>query len=379
MYFCVLFFQDMNENIRLQELKNYKILDTEVDKELDEIVTIASAILDTPISLISLVDENRQWFKSKKGLAVSETPREEAFCQHALHQPDEVLVVNDVFNDERFRLNPLVLGDPNIRFYAGAPLQTPTGNVLGTLCIIDNKTRKISENQKKALQLLAKKVMDHLNTRKLLLDQKEIIETNAAKLKKLTDRAPGAIFQLRITPDGKRNFSFMSKGIQNIHPDLDMEKLKEDPEIAFKVIHPEDLPLVLDELKGSFKNLHDWDQEYRVVSKDGKVYWHWVNATPEREPDGTVVWHGTFQDVTHKKEYIKALEQILFDISHVMRKPVSTLMGLSNAIDVSLDDEKRLREFFEISKTVTEELDSYIRILNTNYTKIKKEADLEIT
>ena len=115
----------MNEQNRLQELKSYKILDTLPEKELDELAEIASVICDTPISLVSFIDEKRQWFKARKGIEAQETPREDAFCQHTLQTPKEVLVVNDPLNDERFKNNPLVLGNPHIRFYAGAPLETP--------------------------------------------------------------------------------------------------------------------------------------------------------------------------------------------------------------------------------------------------------------
>lgn len=150
-------FFSMNEYLRLQELESYHIMDTLPDNELDELVEIAAAILDTPISLISLVDSERQWFKVNKGLEARQTPRQDAFCQHALHNPKEVLVVEDPLTDERFRENPLVLGDPNIRFYAGAPLESPNGQVLGTLCVIDNKPRKISNQQKKLCSSLRKK------------------------------------------------------------------------------------------------------------------------------------------------------------------------------------------------------------------------------
>ncbi len=157
---------------RLEDLKSYRILDTPPENDFDELAEIASLICDTPISLISFVDEFRLWFKAKKGLEVTETPSRDSFCQHALHTPKKVFVVNDSLKDKRFKNTPLVTGHPKIRFYAGAPLETPNGNVLGTLCIIDDKPRTISANQEKALKILSKKVMDYLNTRNLLKTRK---------------------------------------------------------------------------------------------------------------------------------------------------------------------------------------------------------------
>lgn len=263
----------MKEQDRFQELYKYKILDTPPDKELDELAEIASAICDTPISLISLIDESRQWFKARKGFDIQETPRKDSFCQHALQHPKEVLVINDPLNDKRFQNNPFVYGQPYIRFYAGAPLETPQGNVLGTLCVIDNKPRNISENQKKALQLLAKKVMSYLEDRKLIIEQADKIELTASRLKKITDQVPGAIYQFESSSDGKISFQFISKGISDIHPCLKPEELKEKLDKILNFIHPNDLALVQKSFQESISNLTEWDIEFRIVSDDGSIIW----------------------------------------------------------------------------------------------------------
>lgn len=361
----------MNEKDRLQELREFRILDTLPERELDEIAEIALAVCNVPISLISFVDDNRQWFKAKKGIDMQETPRKLSLCQHALQNPSEVLVANNLLQDERFKNHPFVLGPPHIRFYAGAPLTTRKGNVLGTLCILDYRPRKISEQQKRALQLLAKKVMDFLETRKLLLEQGSQIESSAGRLKKLTDQAPGAIFQFEMKPDGKKFFSFLSKGISDIHPNLSPQVLKENPLIAIDVIHPDDQSHVRESLYDSFTNLTPWSIEYRVILDDEKIAWHWSNANPEKQNDGTVIWYGTFQDVTVRKKYTKALEQMLSDISHVMRRPVATMLGLAEAFEIETNlSESTLREYLTHLKTVSEEMDAYIRKMNKAYSKI---------
>lgn len=361
----------MNEQERLQELLNYEVLDTPAETELDELAQIASAICDTPISLVSLIDQDRQWFKASVGLDVKETPREDSFCQHALHNPEEVLVVENSLQDQRFKENPLVLGDPHIRFYAGAPLKTPTGNVLGTLCIIDNKPRKLSEKQKNALKLLAKKAMDYLNDRKLLIHQSRHIELSALKLKKLTDQAPGVIYQFEMSPAGEMSFTFVSKGIAKLHPQLSVEKLMQQPEIAFSIVHPDDLSTVQESIQVSFETLTLWNVEYRIVLDNGGISWHWGYAKPERKEDGTVVWYGTFQDITNVKEYEEALEQISFDISHVLRRPVSTMLGLTAIIEKEEMDEAGFKEYAGYIKVVSEELERFTRQLNEVYEKKK--------
>jgi len=155
-----------NETLRLKALDSYSILDTFSDRDYDNLTAIASEVCNIPISLISLVDDQRQWFKSHHGLPVDETPKEYSFCAHAIQQPDQLFVVPDARKDKRFLENPLVTGDPYIVFYAGVPLVTEEGMPLGTLCVIDKKPRRLTKNQKKALEALSNQVMKLLELRK---------------------------------------------------------------------------------------------------------------------------------------------------------------------------------------------------------------------
>ncbi|GAC21457.1 hybrid sensor histidine kinase/response regulator [Paraglaciecola arctica] len=172
-----------NEAARLKALYDYDVLDTDAEKIFDDLTQLAAQICDTPITLISLVDPNRQWFKSKVGLDAEETSRDIAFCAHAIHQK-EIFEVQDTLKDQRFFDNPLVTSAPNIRFYAGTPLVSHDGHAIGTLCVIDDKPNKLTSDQRQALEVLGRSVISQMELRKKI---KELKQANIHKTEFLSN------------------------------------------------------------------------------------------------------------------------------------------------------------------------------------------------
>ncbi len=163
-----------NEKERLAALRDYQILDTDPEQSFDDLTDLAAYICGTPIALITLIDSDRQWFKSHHGLDISETPRNTAFCAYAI-LGDDLFIVEDALQDGRFQQNPLVQSEPKIRFYAGAPFTSRTGHALGTMCVIDRQPRTLTSEQMLALRALSREVERQLEFRHNLLELKSAL------------------------------------------------------------------------------------------------------------------------------------------------------------------------------------------------------------
>ena len=173
-----------DEQARLEALRHFKVLDTDPEEAFDDITRLASYICQTPSALISFVDADRQWFKSRVGFEPQESSRDVSFCAHAILQPGPT-VVRDTLDDERFRDNPYVLSAPYIRFYAGAPLVSTEGFKLGTLCVLDNVPRILFSDQADALQLLSKQVMALLDLRRTVAYMESALNEKRARVEEL--------------------------------------------------------------------------------------------------------------------------------------------------------------------------------------------------
>ncbi len=155
-----------DERQRQTDLDSYGIVDTLEEQAYDDLTRLAADVCGVPMALITFLDGDRNWFKSRLGMQATQVPREVSFCEHLVLKPDEVLIVNDAKSDTRFCGHPLVLGEPHIRFYAGAPLVSPTGHTLGAICALDTEPRELDSTQVETLRFLATQVMEKLEERR---------------------------------------------------------------------------------------------------------------------------------------------------------------------------------------------------------------------
>jgi PAS domain S-box-containing protein len=264
-----------NEAARLETLHRYAILDTVPEQEFDDLTRLAALICGTPVALVSLVDADRQWFKSRVGVEATETPREVAFCAHAILQPD-VLVVPDALMDERFRTNPLVLGEPRVRFYAGAPLLSQEGHALGTICVTDRIPRDLSPEQQEALRALSRLVVTQFELRRSVSDLSQAMQERRRAETELDQLFTLSLDMLCIAGfDGY--FKRINPAWEKVLG-IPTEELLSRPFLDF--VHPDDREATLAEMKHIGRGRVTFSFENRYRCGDGTYIWMLWNATP---------------------------------------------------------------------------------------------------
>ena len=297
-----------NEIARLEALRAYDILDTPPERACDDLVQLAAQLCGTPIALISLVDTGRQWFKARVGLDACETSRENSFCAHALLQPGELFVVPDATADPRFAGNPLVTGEPRVRFYAGVPLVTPEGHALGTLCVIDRVPRELSAGQQSALGRLARLAMDQFELRRKLTggasspDALSDLHASLSRYRALFESSPDAIFILEAMGPERGRILSANPAAATIHGySLD--------ELLRLRVQDLDTPETAAPAPGRFQQILQgrtlvFEVEHR--RKDGTIFPVEVTASP-LQLDGRTYVLAIDRDITERNQTRRAL------------------------------------------------------------------------
>lgn len=338
------------EAARLRALADYSIVDSASETVFDDITLIAATLFKTPIALISLLDDTRQWFKAKVGTEVQETPREHAFCNHAIRHPEEVLVVTDARQDTRFAANPLVVGAPYIRFYAGAPLVTADGFALGTISVIDTVARDCTAQEAQALRALSRQVVHLLEQRRANQNFERALTTQRSAEVELRQRE--ALFReaYEQAPIGKALVAVTGQWLQVNR--VICEILGYSPEELLRstfqaITHPDDLEADLgyvhDMLAGTIRS---YQMEKRYLHKQGHIVWMLLSVSLVRdERDQPVFFVSQLQDITERKRLERAQEGFFAEVSQELSRPMtelrSSLSSLTDRLGETLPPETR--------------------------------------
>jgi PAS domain S-box-containing protein len=362
----------VDEDERLAALYRYEILDTPPEAALNDLVQLAARICGTPMALITLIDETRQWFKASFGLEGSETPREEAFCAYNLSGEQDPLVVADATQDDRFADNPSVVGDPRIRFYAGAPLVTPDGHSLGSLCVLDHQPRQLSHEQYETLRVLARQAQAQLELRLL---SRELEKRNEALQSEMEERRRRHLEQARlaaiIESSDDAILSMSTDGIvQSWNAGATRIYGYEASEMLGRRIHelaPIELHNELDELLSrAAAGANVSGHETIRCRRDGTRFDASVTASPIREDGVVCAISWIVRDITAKKSAEREMSEALrlqqraieelrqageikssfvSVVGHEFRTPLTVIQGFSELIAHEDFSEAEVREY----------------------------------
>jgi signal transduction histidine kinase len=353
-------------NNRVAALKSYEILDSLPEKEYDDLARLASEICQTPISLISLLDDKRQWFKSNHGLDVRETPIEYAFCSHAIINPDEILIVEDSRKDQRFAGNPLVTGDPHVIFYAGVPLVDSRGFALGSLCVIDHTAKQLSDSQLSALKILGKQVVNLIELRKV---NRDLIAAHQVLLEKndQLDQSHNTIgkseVELKETAQ-KLEIALQAGSLGSYDLDLATGRMSSSSmckanfglgvEASFDFddligsILPQDRQAMQDSVREAVLRHGTYQSEYRVLWPDKTI--HWISASGQciYEADGSALrMVGVTRNISKQKALEEKMENLVYERTQQLLEANASLLELNQDIHASNQILKKSNESLE--------------------------------
>lgn len=304
---------DKVKNInRLKELESYCLIDSLPEKIYDEITELTASICDTPVSLVTVVSDTRQFFKSHHGLSFNETPLKDSFCKYIINENEDVVVIEDMRKDKRFAENPFVLNKPGYSFYAGVSLTTPKGHRLGALCVLDHEPKKLSSTQLSALKTLAHQVSQLFELRKSKKEE-EVKNKELEKKGKLLDnivKATGiGTWEWHINDN---HITFNNKATKLIGQPIHKFR-KSNRSLWETYIHPDDLPRVVDAQKRYFTHKSNtYDVRYRMHHEDGGIVWvHEKGGVHNWSPEDTILkMYGTVRDITDKVNHDFEIERL---------------------------------------------------------------------
>jgi PAS domain S-box-containing protein len=343
-----------NETQRVKELQKLKILDTPPEESFDRITRLAASVFDVPIALISLIDADRQWFKSCYGMPVRESSRSISFCSHAILEAGS-LVVPDALDDARFADNPLVTGPPFIRFYAGYPLRTPDGHALGTLCIIDLKPRELTMEERESLRGMAIWAQNEVNAATLHRVTSALRETEA-RFRGAFDNAPIGV--ALVSPAGQ--WLQVNRALCEIVGYSEQELLK----ITFQdITYAEDLEIDLEFVRKMLANeIRTYQLEKRYLHKRGHVVTILLSVSLVRDAANQPLYFiSQIQDISERKQLDRMKSEFLATAAHELRTPMASVQGFSELLmQRDFDAEQRK----ELVSVIYEQSAQLTRLIN---------------
>ncbi|AWG26466.1 PAS domain-containing protein [Flavobacterium kingsejongi] len=350
------------------------------EKAFNDLMEIASIMCNKSTALLSFLDSNLKIFETHFDTVIFRIPIEKSFCQYTIENTEGIFIIPDAQIDVRFKDNALVTDYPFIRFYAGVPLRLQNGQVIGALCVIDNTPGTLNEEQQRILKIIAAKISTELDKREKDLKTKIRLKDLNRQLNYLTTEfysaQQSANFGTWTWDIEKKVFEF-SPNLIHLFGFENRKSSEIEIQEWMNKIHPEDLPAVKNSLRASRETTESQSVEYRIFDANGTIQWMLSENELIVSNGKPAKLKGLVINITAKKEYTAMLEEILFSISHVMRRPVANMLGLCENLPSDNIPQAQIREQINYFKKVALEMDSYIRELNDVFHKRKNKFSVD--
>lgn len=363
------------EQQRLEALRAYAVLDTPSEDSFDELVELVAQICDTPMALISLVDEQRLWYKARVGVSLSESPREQAFCAQAIEHPNQLMQVCDASQDARFANNPLVANEPHIRFYAGMPLCSANGQALGTLCVLDHVSRKLTPLQRQALQVLGRQVMTLLELNRTLVQREQDRSLNR-KLARAIEHSPVSIVMANV----KGNIEYVNPQFETLTGYTLPEVIGRNPRFLQS---GDKTPEEYRQLWRTITSGKTWHGKFRNKKKNGDIFWEQASISPVMDMIGKVTHYVAVKEDITERQRIEAqlraknddLNGFTYSVSHDLKAPLRGITGYTQELLRKHQDGMAKRARFCLSQidTAARSMDQLIEDL-LHYSRLDAES-----
>ncbi|RXG16002.1 GAF domain-containing protein [Leeuwenhoekiella aestuarii] len=361
---------------------SYDSIDTSTQKKLDDLVFLASQIFKRTRCFISIFEQGNELLISQKGLELNHSLNENPFSNYLFNSNNQPVFVYNALKDERFNKSSLVTGTPAVRFYAGIPLVSCKGVIYGTFSLMDREPGELNKDELTALKILSHKAMSELNSNRLVLNQNSAVKesykelsilenTESFFLKKTTHESyyENALFEIAFDGNAKLFFvNFLSSGFIHLYPDIDPNLKVVPPLFILKRLSKLDRFSFTKAFLTSMQSEKELKFEYLKKFKNGDSAWYRIIFSSEKKPNDKWLIHGMVKNITYEKEYKAALKKILFDISHIIRKPITTIIGLSDLLntveDISLNERIELVNLISLA---AKDLEKHTLDLNSYY------------
>ena len=360
----------------------YDSIDTSTQKKLDDLVFLGSQIFKTTHCFISIFENGSELVISQNGLELNHLLNDNSFSGHLLNSGNQPLIISNALKDTRFNKSNLVTGAPAVRFYAGMPLVSCKGVIYGTFSLMNREPGELNKEELASLEILSRKVMSELNSIARILNQNRLAnepadelsileDTDSFFLKKTTQEAyyENALFEITFDLNTSHfKLNFLSSGFRHLYPDLDLNLKEMPPQFILKTLNKQERFSVTKAFLTSMQSEKELKFEYLKKTKNGNTAWHRVIFSSEKKPHDTWLIHGMVKNITYEKEYKAALKKILFDISHIIRKPITTIIGLSDLLhtaeNISLNERIELVNLISLA---AKDLEKHTLDLNSYY------------